>query len=917
MSYTPGGLNTKISSNIYTNGIGAITAVSLASVLAYVASLFLAYTPTAVSNTALSAIASTAYPQVTRLGYAAAGDSPPVVYTPSGAACSLNAGAGDGASQVPSADGKCWIGNFNGRLSVASFGQHNNFSADDGAALAAAISAASAAGSGTVILDSKPYWNNSQNILVPATVRLACAGGFVKSTAQWGVNYTSYPCSIYQASGKTFTVQGNADGIGVFSDWVHFGPQPTNSSSRAAITSFIAGYAGTGVSVTGANARLSNIVIGGFNLCLRASNVSQIQIYDILGDCTNGMDASLSFDVSNLTNVEFWPFLTTNLTHSFDAWNISALADNGSGLWRVTTTATNNLATGEQVWVASNGTSGAGAGGLWTITVIDTTHFDLQGSATAPTTTGNPTNTLTYIPVASVANLQPGMNVSGTGIPAGAKIAAVWRSRNAISLDQSHPVTATNTGITLSFTSDAYSGSAGGAMVDETYRSGTGFRMGQDDGWTCSACFAFGNLIGYNFNGAQSNNFANSSYEILTASGSIAVPHLANQYAVPIGVEFTDNSGISLSASKNLFAGTDFAEASVVFLSTTTAAGAGSANKIIGVQPGGNSGTISTLAEIGGTATLDLIGLSDVLGGNHSILIDNSVIQPPLFVADYFPAAAIYGTIANPNWLTQSSFGGIAGLNLAPNLLAQQITAQGQVYANVNVEAMAAAANAKIWRWIAEADGTLHYQTLTDDYLTANDVIVMARSGASPTAVTIGAPTTIAAGTVAAAGNAAWFKSYDGAAEGGQIELTNTNGSLNKFFRVTNAGDLQILPSGYGANIFDLTDGGTLTLVGAVKAPALVATGSAPTASGTCAIYAQVGGNTAGSFKFNGACSAAGTVILTFATTAPTGWACSATDMTTPADPLPETAYSTTAATFKATAGASSADQAVFACTAF
>jgi hypothetical protein len=84
MSYTPGGLNTKISSNIYTNGIGAITAVSLASVLAYVASLFLAYTPTAVSNTALSAIASTAYPQVTRLGFAAAGDSPPVVFTPSG-----------------------------------------------------------------------------------------------------------------------------------------------------------------------------------------------------------------------------------------------------------------------------------------------------------------------------------------------------------------------------------------------------------------------------------------------------------------------------------------------------------------------------------------------------------------------------------------------------------------------------------------------------------------------------------------------------------------------------------------------------------------------------------------------------------------------------------------------------------------
>ena len=541
MSYTPGGLNTKISSNIYTNGVGAITAVTLASVLAYVASLFLAYTPTAVSNTSLSAIASTAYPQVTRLGYAAAGDSPPVVYTPSGSACSLNAGAGDGGSQVPSADGKCWIGNFNGRFSVASFGPTNNFVGDDGPALAAAISAASAAGGGTVFLDAKPYWNNSRNILVPATVRLTCGTGFVKSTAQWGVNYTSYPCSIYNASGKTFTVQGNADGIGVFSDWVHFGPQPNNASSRAAITAFVAGYTGTGVSITGSNARLSNVVIGGFNLCLSAANASQIQVYDILGDCTNGMDASTSYDVSNLTNVEFWPFLTTNLTHSFDAWNISALADNGSGLWRVTTTATNDLSTGEKVWVASNGTGGAGAGGLWTVTRIDSTHFDLQGSATAPTTTGNTSNTLTYIPVASVANLQPGMTVSGTGIPCGATIAAVWHSRAAISLDQSHPANATNTGVTLTFGSTAYSGTSGGVMVDETYRSGTGFRVGRDDGWTCSACFAFGNLVGFNFNGAASNNFVNSSYEILTASGTVTVPHLPNQNAVPVGVEFTDN----------------------------------------------------------------------------------------------------------------------------------------------------------------------------------------------------------------------------------------------------------------------------------------------------------------------------------------------------------------------------------------
>jgi hypothetical protein len=91
---------------------------------------------------------------------------------------------------------------------------------------------------------------------------------------------------------------------------------------------------------------------------------------------------------------------------------------------------------------------------------------------------------------------------------------------------------------------------------------------------------------------------------------------------------------------------------------------------------------------------------------------------------------------------------------------------------------------------------------------------------------------------------------------------------------------------------------------------------TAPTNSGSCAINTQVGGNTAGSFKFNGECPSAGTVILAFATTAPNGWACSATDTTT-ADPLPEIAYGATSATFKATSGAPASDQVVFSCVAF
>ncbi|AYG68901.1 MULTISPECIES: hypothetical protein [unclassified Rhizobium] len=68
---------------------------------------------TATNTAALSAMTVTGGPPaVMRLGYAAAGDAPPLVYVASSSPCSMNSGSGDGGAQVPSADGKCWIAIF-------------------------------------------------------------------------------------------------------------------------------------------------------------------------------------------------------------------------------------------------------------------------------------------------------------------------------------------------------------------------------------------------------------------------------------------------------------------------------------------------------------------------------------------------------------------------------------------------------------------------------------------------------------------------------------------------------------------------------------------------------------------------------------------------------------------------------------
>ena len=64
------------------------------------------------NNTILMQLSSTSTIFVTRLGFAVPGDAPPLGFIPSTSACTINAGAGDGGSQVRSADGNCWLAQF-------------------------------------------------------------------------------------------------------------------------------------------------------------------------------------------------------------------------------------------------------------------------------------------------------------------------------------------------------------------------------------------------------------------------------------------------------------------------------------------------------------------------------------------------------------------------------------------------------------------------------------------------------------------------------------------------------------------------------------------------------------------------------------------------------------------------------------
>jgi hypothetical protein len=99
------------------------------------------------SEVVLAACATTSFPNgVWRLDFSAGLGAPPLFYVPSVGACSLNAGAGDGGSQVPSSNGKCWLAKFGQEADIRQWGADPTGTADSSAAFNSALTSMASTG---------------------------------------------------------------------------------------------------------------------------------------------------------------------------------------------------------------------------------------------------------------------------------------------------------------------------------------------------------------------------------------------------------------------------------------------------------------------------------------------------------------------------------------------------------------------------------------------------------------------------------------------------------------------------------------------------------------------------------------------------------------------------------------------------
>ena len=365
------------------------------------------------------------------------------------------------------------------------FGAVGDGVTDDSAAFNAATTKLAALGGGTVRF-RKQYRFVAGDLFIPSNVSVmgaSCTPG----GKRFGNVFTNLPSTIIlDPARKVFGGESAFFGCAVVKrDGL---TQPASTRDQLDL---IKTFAGTGIVAGGSDFTVKDVLVLGFNTCYSSSGYQRPVVQNFQGDCTNGIVIDNAHDVAKVAHAEMYPYLTTE-SYNAPTFAVTAAANNGSGLWRITTASAHGLLTGDVIWIA-NGTTARGINGRWTVTKVDNTRIDLQGSSFAPASaTGDIASGRLYIDnVTATAGLRVGMGVSGTGISPGSLIANIWNNRVYLTLG----ATATSTGTALTFTDSAYSSNDATLYVHTNFRFGEAFKVTNSETPHFSNIFDYGHEV--------------------------------------------------------------------------------------------------------------------------------------------------------------------------------------------------------------------------------------------------------------------------------------------------------------------------------------------------------------------------------------------------------------------------------------
>lgn len=220
---------------------------------------------------------------------------------------------------------------FGDYVSVEDFGAVGNGVTDDTAAFQAAIDAIATLGGGTVTFQKRYLIDNSLIIKDGVTLQgpLGLPDELLPGTT---ADYDAKQGVLIVNSSITITAQ---DSTSLSNCIIIRKNLDLPFPNAATATAGVAAFTGTAITVNGAGTYFHHLLILGFNKAIYSSNYERIRCEYVQGDCTNGIDLNVVYDIAYIENCQFWPWTTVHqtwttnllLTRTGTAFAFNSIAD--------------------------------------------------------------------------------------------------------------------------------------------------------------------------------------------------------------------------------------------------------------------------------------------------------------------------------------------------------------------------------------------------------------------------------------------------------------------------------------------------------------------------------------------------------------------------------------------------------------